>query len=124
MSPVAVVMNMFYTGLGIARSLGEQGIRVIGLTAHRGIYGNFTRYATLRACPDSREDFSVSSRRGQEFRGWKLRSRDPEGPAAEAEGAVAGNKSEIRRGLNIRISFGSRVSAFGFRPRFCCFFLE
>jgi D-aspartate ligase len=53
--PVAIVMNMFYTGLGIARSLGEQGIPVIGLTAHRGIYGNFTRYAKLRSCPDSRE---------------------------------------------------------------------
>jgi len=36
MSPVAVVMNMFYTGLGIARSLGEQGIPVIGLTAQVG----------------------------------------------------------------------------------------
>ena len=54
--PVAVVMNMFYTGLGIARSLGEQGIRVIGLSAHRGVYGNFTRYADIRSCPDSRED--------------------------------------------------------------------
>jgi len=53
--PVAVVMNMFYTGLGIARSLGEQSIRVIGLTSHRGIYGNFTRYAKLQSCPDSRE---------------------------------------------------------------------
>ena len=25
MRPTAVVMNMFYTGLGIARSLGERG---------------------------------------------------------------------------------------------------
>src|SRR5436309_8951044 len=56
MSPVAVVMNMFYTGLGIARSLGEQGIPVIGLTAHRGIYGNFTRYAKTVSCPDSRNE--------------------------------------------------------------------
>ena len=54
--PVAIVMNMFYTGMGVARSLGEQGIPVIGLTAHRGIYGNFTRYATLRRSPDSREN--------------------------------------------------------------------
>jgi D-aspartate ligase len=51
----AVVMNMFYTGLGIARSLGEKGIPVIGLTAHRGAYGNFTRYARVRTSPDSRE---------------------------------------------------------------------
>lgn len=54
--PVAVVMNMFYTGLGIARSLGERGIRVIGLSAHRGVYGNFTRYAHVCSCPDSREN--------------------------------------------------------------------
>jgi D-aspartate ligase len=56
MRPAAIVMNMFYTGLGIARSLGERGIPVIGLTAHRGIYGNYTRYATVRVCPDSREE--------------------------------------------------------------------
>jgi len=56
MPPVAIVMNMFYTGLGISRSLGEHGIPVIGLTAHRGIYGNFTRYAKLRTSPDSREE--------------------------------------------------------------------
>lgn len=52
----AIVMNMFYTGLGIARSLGERGIRVIGLSSHRGIYGNYTRYADIRFCPDSREN--------------------------------------------------------------------
>jgi D-aspartate ligase len=55
MRPLAVVMNMFYTGLGIARSLGEQGIPVIGLTSRSRIYGNYTRYAKLRVCPDSRE---------------------------------------------------------------------
>jgi predicted ATP-grasp superfamily ATP-dependent carboligase len=55
-TPVAFVMNMFYTGLGIARSLGSQGIRVIGLSAHRGIYGNYTRFAEVRHCPDSREE--------------------------------------------------------------------
>jgi D-aspartate ligase len=54
MRPTAVVMNMFYTGLGIARSLGERGIPVIGLSAQRGIYGNFTRYAKIAFCPDSR----------------------------------------------------------------------
>lgn len=56
MHPTAVVMNMFYTGLGIARSLGEKGIPVIGLSAQRGIYGNFTRYAKCLACPDSRSE--------------------------------------------------------------------
>lgn len=53
---VAVVMNMFYTGLGIARSLGERGIPVIGLSAQRGLYGNFTRHARTLAAPDSREE--------------------------------------------------------------------
>ena len=38
-------MNLFYTGLGIARSLGDAGIPVIGLTARRSAYGNFTRHA-------------------------------------------------------------------------------
>src|SRR3954451_24943811 len=54
MPATAVVMNMFYTGLGIARSLGERGVPVIGLSAERGIYGNYTRYARIRRCPDSR----------------------------------------------------------------------
>lgn len=49
-------MNMFYTGLGIARSLGEQGVPVIGLTSQRGVYGNFTRYAKAVLCPDSRNE--------------------------------------------------------------------
>src|SRR5580693_3884449 len=51
----AIVMNMFYTGLGIARSLGEQGITVIGLSSHRAACGNFTRYARIRSAPDSRK---------------------------------------------------------------------
>src|SRR5579862_8916903 len=55
MYPTAVVMNMFYTGLGIARSLGGHGIPVIGLSSRRGIYGNYTRHADVRRCPDSRE---------------------------------------------------------------------
>lgn len=56
MPPAAIVLNMFYTGLGIARSLGSRGVRVIGLTPPPGIYGNYTRYATIRECPDSAED--------------------------------------------------------------------
>ncbi len=47
-------MNMFYTGLGIARSLGERGIPVIGLNAHPRAYGNYTRYARVKRAPDSR----------------------------------------------------------------------
>jgi D-aspartate ligase len=54
MAPPAVVMNMYYTGLGISRSLGEHGMPVIGLTSQRGVYGTFTRYARTVLCPDSR----------------------------------------------------------------------
>src|SRR5215472_12222088 len=49
-------MNMFHTGLGIARSLGERGIPVLGLTAHNMVHGSFTRYARKVHCPDSRND--------------------------------------------------------------------
>lgn len=52
--PTAVVMNLYYTGLGIARSLGRRGVRVIGLSAQRRVYGNFTRHATVMFAPDSR----------------------------------------------------------------------
>jgi D-aspartate ligase len=53
--PTAIVMNLFHTGLGIARSLGQRGIPVIGLSAHSQASGNFTRYAKVRRAPDSRE---------------------------------------------------------------------
>jgi D-aspartate ligase len=52
----AVVMNMFYTGLGIARSLGERGVPVIGLTTSRSGFGTRTRYARCVVSPDSRHD--------------------------------------------------------------------
>jgi D-aspartate ligase len=51
--PVAVVLNLFYSGLAIARSLGSRGISVIGLTAQRGVYGNFSRYVSAIRCADS-----------------------------------------------------------------------
>ncbi len=52
----AVVMNVFYTGLGIARSLGERGVPVLGLTSQRSAYGCYTRYAQSVFCPDSRAE--------------------------------------------------------------------
>jgi D-aspartate ligase len=54
--PTAVVMNMFYTGLGIARSLGERGVAVTGLSSHRGVYGNYTRFAKVEIAPCSRAE--------------------------------------------------------------------
>ena len=50
----AVVLNLFATGLGIARSLGERGIPVVGFTAERGAYGGFSRYVKTIRCADSR----------------------------------------------------------------------
>jgi len=49
-------MNMLYSGIGIARSLGEHGVPVIGLSSQRRAYGHFTRYAKVRQCPDSRNE--------------------------------------------------------------------
>jgi predicted ATP-grasp superfamily ATP-dependent carboligase len=54
--PPAVVMNLYYTGLGIARSLGERGIPVVGLTADPRIYGRYSRYVRPRVCADSRNE--------------------------------------------------------------------
>jgi D-aspartate ligase len=54
--PPVVILNMFYTGLGIARQLSGKGIRVIGLSAEPKIYGNFTRLCEVRSAPNSRDD--------------------------------------------------------------------
>jgi len=53
--PQAVVMNMFYTGIGIARNLGEMGVPVIGLGPDRFTWGNFSRFCKFLRCPDSRD---------------------------------------------------------------------
>lgn len=50
-----IIMNLFYTGLGIARNLAGRGLRVVGLSADPAIYGNFTRFCEVRFSPDSRE---------------------------------------------------------------------
>jgi predicted ATP-grasp superfamily ATP-dependent carboligase len=52
MIPV-VVLNMHYSGLGIARSLAPHGIPVFGLSSTRGFPGNRSRYCTYVPSPDS-----------------------------------------------------------------------
>jgi predicted ATP-grasp superfamily ATP-dependent carboligase len=52
-------MNLFYTGLGIARSLGERGVPVIGLSAHRSAYGNYSRYLRMVRSADSSKEPEV-----------------------------------------------------------------
>ena len=51
----AVVMNLYYTGLGIARSLGRRGVPVIGLAAQR-VYGNYSRHVKTVYGADSRTE--------------------------------------------------------------------
>lgn len=57
---VAVVLGMFETGLGVARSLGRAGISVRGLDC-RGDVGFLSRYVRASLCPDplSEEDAFV-----------------------------------------------------------------
>jgi len=54
--PTAVVINLDYTGMAVVRSLSAHGIPVVGLSAHRTMYGMFTRRARTFSCPDSGED--------------------------------------------------------------------
>ena len=48
-----VVLNMHYSGLGIARCLGPHGIPVYGLSSDPDFPGNFSRYCQFRLSPDS-----------------------------------------------------------------------
>jgi len=53
--PPVIILNLFYSGLGIARDLAGKGVRVLGLSSHRGTYGNSTRFCKVRFCPNSQE---------------------------------------------------------------------
>jgi predicted ATP-grasp superfamily ATP-dependent carboligase len=53
--PPVIVLNLFHSGLGIARQLAGKGIRVVGLSAHPRIYGNYTRLCEVRVAPNSQE---------------------------------------------------------------------
>jgi len=53
MRPPVVILNMHYSGLGIARSLGRQGIPVHGVSAHPEFPGSASKYCRFRAAPDS-----------------------------------------------------------------------
>jgi len=54
--PPVIIMNMFYSGLAIARDLAGTGLRVVGLSADRSVYGNFTRHCEVRFAPDSQSE--------------------------------------------------------------------
>jgi predicted ATP-grasp superfamily ATP-dependent carboligase len=53
--PPVIVLNLFYSGLGIVRQLSGTGVRVVGLSAHPEIFGNFTRLCEVRRSPNSQE---------------------------------------------------------------------
>jgi D-aspartate ligase len=50
-----IILNLFYTGVGIARDLAGCGMQVVGLSAHPEIYGNFTRFCEVRPAPNSQD---------------------------------------------------------------------
>src|SRR5262245_2330405 len=54
--PPVVILNMFHSGLGIARQLRGTGARVVGLSADPKVYGNFTRLCEVRRAPNSQEE--------------------------------------------------------------------
>ncbi len=54
--PPVIILNMFYSGLGIARDMAGKGVRVVGLSSDRKIYGNFTRLCEVRWAPNSQEE--------------------------------------------------------------------
>jgi D-aspartate ligase len=53
--PPVIILNLFYSGLAIARDLAGKGVRVVGLSSQRGTYGNSTRFCQVRFCPNSQE---------------------------------------------------------------------
>ena len=55
LAPV-IILNLFHSGLAIARQLAGTGVRVVGLSAHPRIYGNFTRLCEVRVAPNSQEE--------------------------------------------------------------------
>ncbi|HVI09865.1 MAG TPA: hypothetical protein VND65_16380 [Candidatus Binatia bacterium] len=54
--PPVIVLNTYYSGLGIARDLAGHGVRVVGLSADRSVYGNFSRFCEVRLSPNSQEE--------------------------------------------------------------------
>src|SRR6185437_5627071 len=54
--PPVIVLNLYHTGLAIARDFAGTGLRVVGLSAERNCFGNHTRYCEVRLAPNSQRD--------------------------------------------------------------------
>ena len=71
--PPVLILNMSYSGLGIARNLAKRGMRVVGLSADAKACGNWTHLCEVRSAPDSQnapeELVEYLLRRAAEFRG-------------------------------------------------------
>ncbi len=60
-TPAALVMNMHITGLAVARSLGRQGVPVVGLDDERGGLGQSSRHlAGLGLVPSPTDDEALA----------------------------------------------------------------
>src|SRR6266508_608676 len=55
-TPPAVVLNMYSTGLGIARDLGREGVTVIGVSSRPDAFGRHSRYCRALVGPDSQDE--------------------------------------------------------------------
>ncbi|MBI4526162.1 MAG: hypothetical protein HY695_20375 [Deltaproteobacteria bacterium] len=55
-APPVIILNLSYSGLGIARDLAGRGVRLIGLSSDRKIYGNFSRFCEVRFAPSSQDE--------------------------------------------------------------------
>ncbi|MEW6378719.1 MAG: ATP-grasp domain-containing protein [bacterium] len=54
--PSVFILNLAYTGLGIARSFAETGIKVFGIGSKRWACGNYSRYVNFFHSPDSQAE--------------------------------------------------------------------
>jgi D-aspartate ligase len=50
------ILNLSYTGLGIARSFAGAGIEVFGIGSKKFAYGNFSRFVKFHLSPDSLDE--------------------------------------------------------------------
>ena len=52
----AIILNLSYTGLGIARDLSKKGIKVIGLWSDKNQFGRFTKCANTLQSPSAKKN--------------------------------------------------------------------
>ena len=70
---VAVVFGLYETGLGVIRSLGQQGVRVVGIDYKKDI-GWYSRYVQPLKCPDPLlKEPEFLDWMDATFSGWKLK---------------------------------------------------